>query len=392
MSVDQLTADYTRIGVYLDGVLIRQFAATSPMDYADWHNLKFSFAGDGNDHTLVIRTDATQFNASGRGAMIDDLSIVGAQGVVAGNANGGASTSVGLARFVSAALADNDGSESLSLTFSGVPAGAVIVTSTHPAGHAAVGGSITIAGSELASAQLQFGVAVSGHLSLGVAATSTEVANGSSQATVSATLELDVLPVFTSADLTGDGLANLIGTTGDDTLAGTNAAEYLLGRAGNDVLSGGSGNDVLDGGIGNDNLSGGSGNDVLYGGAGNDQLSGGSGADVFRWTLADRGSPGAAANDTVADFTTGPGGDTLNLADLLIGESAGNLDNYLRFSSVGGSTVVQISATGGFAAGFNASAIDQTITLQNVDLGAATQNTQQIIDQLLSNGNLTVNG
>ena len=90
--------------------------------------------------------------------------------------------------------------------------------------------------------------------------------------------------------------------------------------------------------------------------------------------------------------STGPGGDTLNLADLLIGESAGNLDNYLHFSSVGGSTVVQISATGGFAAGFNASAIDQTITLQNVDLGAATQNTQQVIDQLLSNGNLTVNG
>ena len=140
-------------------------------------------------------------------------------------------------------------------------------------------------------------------------------------------------------------------------------------------------------------MDGGSGNDVLYGGAGDDALTGGTGADVFRWTLADRGTPGHAANDTVADFTTGAGGDSLNLSDLLVGENAGNLDNYLHFSSVGTGTVVQISATGGFAAGFNAGAIDQTITLQGVDLGAAgTLNTQQIIDQLLANGNLKVNG
>ncbi|KNZ31847.1 MAG: hypothetical protein AD742_15315 [Methylibium sp. NZG] len=387
------TADYTRIGVYLDGVLIQQFAATSPMTHADWHNLKFAFEGDGNTHTLSIRTDATQFNTAGRGAFIDDAEIVAVQGVMAGNAAGGTRTSVGLAGYVSAALIDGDGSESLTLTFSGVPAGAVIVTGSNPAGHVASGGSITISGSELASAQLQFASSVSGHLSVGVRATSTESANPSSTASTSATLELDVLPVFASTNLSGDGLVNIIGTTGSETLNGGNAAEYLVGRAGNDALNGGDGNDVLDGGTGTDNLAGGRGNDVLYGGAGNDQLSGGAGADVFRWTLADRGAPGAPANDTISDFTNGPGGDSLNLADLLVAENAGNLDDYLHFSTVGNSTVVQISATGGFAAGFNAGAIDQTITLQGVDLSAAgTQNTQQIINQLLTNGSLTVGG
>ncbi len=386
-------ADFTRMGVYLDGVLIQQFAATSPMGYADWHKLQFSFAGDGGTHTLTLRTDATQFSGAGRGALIDDLQIIGQQGVVAGNAGGGTLTSVGLAGFVNAALFDADGSESLTLTFSGVPAGALIVTAAQPGGYAASGGSISISGAELASAQLQFSASVTGHLSLGVVATSAETANGGSVATASAPLELDVLPIFTSTNLAGDGLVNIIGTTGSETLNGGSSAEYLLGRAGNDALNGGSGNDVLDGGTGDDTLNGGNGNDLLYGGAGNDALTGGAGADVFQWTLSDRGTPGVAANDTVADFTRGVGGDSLNLADLLIGENAANLDNYLHFSSVGSSTVVQISSGGGFAAGFNAGAIDQTITLQNVDLSnAGTQNTQQIIDQLLADGNLKVGG
>ena len=95
------TADYTRIGVYVDGVLVQQYASTSPMTYLDWQNLKFAFVGDGANHVITIQTDATQFNPAGRGAMIDDIRLTGTPGVVANNAASGTLTSVALDTFVS---------------------------------------------------------------------------------------------------------------------------------------------------------------------------------------------------------------------------------------------------------------------------------------------------
>ncbi|WP_295641009.1 Ig-like domain-containing protein, partial [uncultured Methylibium sp.] len=376
--------DFTRIGVYLDGVLIQQYSATSPQTYIDWKSLSFAFVGDGADHVLTIRTDASQFNTAGRGAFIDDVRLEGTQGVVAGNAGSGTLTSVALATFVTAPLVDGDGSESLSLIFSGVPAGAVIVTSANPGGYAASGGSITISGAELASAQLQFSSSITGHLSLGVTATATETANGAT-ATNSGSLELDVLPVFTAADIGGDGLNNIIGTTGTDTLNGTGGADYLIGRAGNDTLSAAGGADYLDGGAGNDSLNGGGGNDVLYGGAGNDALTGGTGADVFAWTFGDQGSAGTPATDTIADFNNAAGGDVLDLRDLLVGENAANLSNYLHFTTDGTNTTITVSSAGN-------GSTDQIIQLSNVNLVAGFSNDTQIINDLLARGKLITDG
>ena len=112
---------------------------------------------------------------------------------------------------------------------------------------------------------------MTGHQRVGVTATATEGANGTT-ASATNTLELDVLPKFESSDLGGDGLTNRIGTTGDETLNGNNGADYLIGRAGTDTLNGSGGNDHLDGGSGTDTLNGGAGADVLYGGAGGDIL------------------------------------------------------------------------------------------------------------------------
>lgn len=50
---------------------------------------------------------------------------------------------------------------------------------------------------------------------------------------------------------------NITGTTGNDTLQGTDSADQIVGLAGNDTLGGGGGDDVLDGGAGNDTLDGG---------------------------------------------------------------------------------------------------------------------------------------
>lgn len=84
--------------------------------------------------------------------------------------------------------------------------------------------------------------------------------------------------------------ADMIGTSGDDTLTGT---------AGDDRIAAGDGNDRLFGGAGNDQLTGGLGNDYLHGGVGLDALVGGEGAD----TIYD-----GPANDASEDSITGGGG------------------------------------------------------------------------------------
>ena len=82
--------------------------------------------------------------------------------------------------------------------------------------------------------------------------------------------------------------AMIEGTSGDDNLAGTGAADLMAGRGGNDqvngnegddTLYGGDGNDVLAGGGGADRLFGDAGDDTLYANAGDDRLDGGAGAD-----------------------------------------------------------------------------------------------------------------
>ena len=393
-------ANYTQIGVYLDGVLIAQYASTSPETAIDWKNLVFSFTGDGATHTLSIKTDATSYNSSGRGAFIDDLQLTATQGVSTGNGGAAGFTSVSLANYVAAALTDTDGSETLSLSFTGVPAGATIVSSTGT--HAIVDGAITISASELASAQLRFADTVTGHLSIGVTATSTETANGDHASTAAQTVELDVIPKFAATDIlldeanTSAAYTHILGTTGNDTTAldGTAGNDLIKGEAGADRLggtSGSAGNDILDGGAGNDTLRGGAGDDILFGGAGNDTMTGGTGADTFAWVLSDRGTSATPAVDTITDFDTTANSDKLDLRDLLVGEfhsgtDAGNLANYLHFSSTGSGTnavtTIEVKSLG-------SGTFDQSIRLTGIDLTAGnTLSDQTIIQNLLTNGKL----
>ena len=177
------------------------------------------------------------------------------------------------------------------------------------------------------------------------------------------------------------------------TASVTAAPEPVAGA----TLDAGDGNDVLIGTGLDDTLDGGDGNDVLSGGAGDDILTGGLGADVFEWSLADRGTGGSPAVDHITDFDTasaGSGGDTLDLRDLLQGEShtgtnPGNLENYLHFEQSGADTVVHVSSTGGFSGGYSAGNEDATIVLDGVNMFSGGLSTdQQIIQDLLSKGKL----
>ncbi|MCH6576533.1 MAG: cadherin-like domain-containing protein, partial [Proteobacteria bacterium] len=88
----------------------------------------------------------------------------------------------------------------------------------------------------------------------------------------------------------------IMGTSGDDTLSGTNGVDIMFGLDGNDDLKGRDGDDTIYGGDGNDTLNGQGDSDALFGGAGDDILvwdsidttiDGGSGTDTLNASGAD---------------------------------------------------------------------------------------------------------
>ena len=184
------------------------------------------------------------------------------------------------------------------------------------------------------------------------------------------------------------------GDSADNTVNGTSGNDIIYGYAGNDTLNGGAGNDILRGGAGNDKLNGGDGNDILIGGKGNDTLTGGAGVDVFKWDRADDGPAGTPARDTITDFnksSVSQGGDILDVRDLLQGENAGNLVNYLHFEKSGSDTIIHISSNGGFATdahnvsgSFSSGNTTQQIVLSGVDLTTGQTSDAAIISNLLS--------
>lgn len=320
---------------------------------------------------------------------------------------------------ITTALVDTDGSETLSIRVSGVPTGA-----SFNAGVSLGGGVWQIAPADLPNLVLNLpGSYTSSASTLTVQVTSTESANGvTASASSAVTLKAD----YTTLDVTTTESGNYVGNSaneyiqggsGNNVIGASGGNNVVLGGDGDDVISSSGGSNILNGGPGDDTISAGSGTDVLIGGPGNDTLKGGEAGesfiDVFVWHLGDQGAAGVPAVDTILNFSTASagsnfsGGDVLDLRDLLQGErvgannGAGNLADYLHFVVSGGSTIIHISHTGGFAgdshaigAGYSSAAETQRIILNGVDLqatyaGAVTD--QQIITLLLNNSKLIVN-
>jgi hypothetical protein len=107
-----------------------------------------------------------------------------------------------------------------------------------------------------------------------------------------------------------DSRNQVVGTEGDDTLAGTSAADIICGLGGADTIDGVEGADVLLGGAGNDTLNGGANGDILVGGVGKDIIRGDAGADTMT---------GGSGKDTL-DYT----GSTAGVKVKLSGASDGS--------------------------------------------------------------------
>nr|WP_256675136.1 immunoglobulin-like domain-containing protein [Pseudomonas sp. URMO17WK12:I11] len=167
---------------------------------------------------------------------------------------------------------------------------------------------------------------------------------------------------YTEFDMSraNDGADTLLGGSGNDIIFGQGGNDYIDGGKGNDILLGGMGNDTLLGGEGNDLLFGGAGNDTLIGGKGNDILTGGTGADTFVWKAGDTGQ------DVIKDFKFSEG-DRLDLSDLLQGERGTTIDNYLKITTVGSDSTLQISTEGKLNASGGLANADVSIKLEGVN-------------------------
>jgi len=181
----------------------------------------------------------------------------------------------------------------------------------------------------------------------------------------------------------GDNDDTLYGGTNNDVLNGDAGNDTLFGEGNNDSLSGGSGDDTLDGGEGRDTLDGGLGNDILTGGTGDDILSGGEGSDTFTWTSSD-----TYGTDTITDFNENE--DTLDLSDLLQGESESTLGNYLSINFDGTDTTITTFKDGGYSP-------TQKIVLEDTKLEGITETgditgseKELVINNLYSEGALFI--
>jgi Ca2+-binding RTX toxin-like protein len=222
----------------------------------------------------------------------------------------------------------------------------------------------------------------------------TELAGGGTDdnvaSAVSYTLpaEVEVLFFFTDGDFKGTGNAadnHITGFKGNDTLDGKAGADTLDGDIGNDVLIvddigdkavggidtdlvlssvthtlgfstenltltgsakiDGTGNDdanVILGNGGANVLAGGLGADTLDGGGGLDTLMGGDGSD--RYLFHDLKS----GKDAIQGFENGPGGDVLDIGDVLVGfiDGVSDVHDYVQLSVSFGVTIVKVDADG----------------------------------------------
>ena len=169
------STDFTRIGIYVDDVLIEQYAGTSPNEALNWESLSFSFIGNGGGQTIKIVTEPLAIEKNGRGAMIDNIALIEQLPINTGFEDSAINLSA-----IAAALIDTDGSEALSLFIESIPVGAVLTdgNNSFTASNTLTTADITTwdwANLSLTPPQDFFG-----DLVLNAKATATETANGDS--------------------------------------------------------------------------------------------------------------------------------------------------------------------------------------------------------------------
>ncbi|PMN47236.1 hypothetical protein BCT30_21210, partial [Enterovibrio norvegicus] len=177
-----------------------------------------------------------------------------------------------------------------------------------------------------------------------------------------------------------------LGSTNDDLIQGDDDEDVILAREGNDRIFGGDGNDTIDLGFGDDFVSGGRGNDIL---------TGGEGEDTFAYFSGDEGTGSAPAVDHISDFNTQE--DTLNLTDLLQGETTSTVDQYLNIvDDSQGHAILNISKNGDGVVNqqvvFDNLSVDDMASAYQIDTSnmTADQISTSVIDAMLMQSKLVI--
>jgi Ca2+-binding RTX toxin-like protein len=171
--------------------------------------------------------------------------------------------------------------------------------------------------------------AITGHAMLPQGATLAVQVNKGTTVTLPADFTIPLptraqAPVPGPCDSTAPGA--MIGTDGNDLLAGTQGADTIIAKGGNDQIRGKDGHDRICAGPGNDTITAGSGHDEVLAGAGNDLVRGGPGHDHL--TLGpgrDRGYGGTGHDTLVGNpgediVAGGPGDDRVKSPATTVGQ------------------------------------------------------------------------
>ena len=139
---------------------------------------------------------------------------------------------------------------------------------------------------------------------------------------------------------------------------GANLEGLFLFGSGDIDATGNSLDNEIEGGIGNNVLNGLAGNDSIEAGPGKDTLVGGAGSDEFSFT--DKNFDGI---DVIADFNGLPGGDKLDLSDLVGVIAAGSEADFIQTAVANGSTTIRLDIDGaGGPEGFKDIAVLQGVS------------------------------
>ena len=185
------SAEYTRIGIYVNGMLIGSADNTSPVTALAWVNRSFSFVGTGGEQTIRIVAEPTRRESNGRGMMIDDIALVETLPPNTVRRDGSLQLSA-----IGAALTDTDGSETLTISIGALPVGATITDGTNLFVVSEGMTTADISGWNLGNLILDLPADIVGTLALSVTATASEIVDGQvvSTASTSSTLTIHVLP------------------------------------------------------------------------------------------------------------------------------------------------------------------------------------------------------
>ena len=190
----------------------------------------------------------------------------------------------------------------------------------------------------------------------------------------------------------GSGNDDIFAGTGNDVVDGGSGDDRIFGGKGNDLIDGGAGNDLISGDAGNDTILGGSGNDTAFGGKGNDFVSGGDGNDSLYGGRDNDTVDGGAGDDFVSGdrgsdvLTGGAGSDTFYFAG--VGAEYG-IDTITDFNPGEDKIRLKASAFTGLGGTFDAS---DFVVVSGFNANSATTNTANKIVYDPQSGLLFYNG